>query len=121
MAKKSGGPNKSAAIRDYVTAHPEAKPKEIVEAMKAQGINVSTAFVSTIKSKTVGSGRKKKGRKAGRPKAAATPAAASTSRASKADGNLSLDQLLKAKKLADELGGVAKARATLEALEKIVE
>lgn len=120
--KKSGGPNKSAAIRDYVTANPGAMPKEIVDAMKAQGVDVSTAFVSTIKSKTVGGGRKKKsGRKVGRPKAAATPAAASKGRSSKAEGNLSLDQLLKAKRLADELGGVAKARATLEALEKIVE
>lgn len=123
MAKKSAGPNKSAAIRDYVTANPEAKPKEIVDAMKSQGVDVSTAFVSTIKSKTIGSGAKKKGRKPGRPKGAAktAKAAAPAAKTSNGQGKLSLDQLLKAKKLANELGGVSKARAALEALEKIVQ
>lgn len=120
--KKSGGPNKSAAIRDYVNANPDAMPKQIVDAMKAQGIDVSTAFVSTIKSKTVGSGAKKKGRKkAGRPKGAPRAAAAPATRSSNGQSKVSVDQLLKAKKLAGELGGVAQARAALEALEKIVQ
>lgn len=122
--KKSGGPNKSAAIRDYVTANPEAKPPEIVGAMKQQGIEVSPAFVSTIKSKTLGSGaKKKKGRKAGRPKGTAKTAgaAAPVAKSKSGQGNVSLDQLLKAKKLAGELGGVSQARAALEALEKIVQ
>lgn len=121
--KKSGGPNKSAAIRDYVTANPEAKPPEIVAAMKAQGIDVSTAFVSTVKSKTVGKSAKKKGRKkAGRPKGTtkAAVAAAPAARSSNGQSNVSVDQLLKAKKLVGDLGGVSQARAALEALERIV-
>ena len=126
--KKSGGPNKSAAIREYVTANPEAKPPEIVGAMKDQGIEVSPAFVSTIKSKTVGKSATKTGRRAGRPKKAGRPkgstkaavAAAPATRSSTGQGTVSVDQLLKAKKLAGELGGVSQARAALEALEKIV-
>lgn len=119
MAKKSGGPNKSAAIREYVAANPEAKPKEIVDAMKSQGMDVSPAFVSTIKSKSATGGNKKKARGGGRPKAPRAAASASTARAG-GGGELSVNQLVKAKKLADELGGVANARAVLEALEKIV-
>lgn len=120
MAKKSGGPNKSAAIREYVAANPEAKPKEIVDAMKSQGMDVSPAFVSTIKSKSAtGGNKKKKARGGGRPKAPRAAASASTARAG-GGGELSVNQLVKAKKLADELGGVANARAVLEALEKIV-
>lgn len=129
MAKKSGGPNKSAAIRDYVKANPAAKPKEIVDALSSQGVAVSSAFVSTIKSKMTSGGgggrRKKKRAKAGRPKGSVTkkrtveaaPRAARTG----GGGDVSVASLLKAKKLAEELGGVAKAKATLEALEKITQ
>jgi len=44
--------NKSAAIRDYLSASPEAKPKEIVAALSAKGINVSPNMVSIVKAKT---------------------------------------------------------------------
>ncbi|MBA4020265.1 MAG: hypothetical protein C0483_24145 [Pirellula sp.] len=44
--------NKSAAIRDYLAASPEAKPKEIVAALTAKGINVSPNMVSIVKAKT---------------------------------------------------------------------
>lgn len=130
MAKKSGGPNKSAAIRDYVQANPDAKPKEIVDALSAQGVAVSSAFVSTIKSKMTsgggGGGRKKKRAKAGRPKGSVTKkrtveAAPRAARTGGGGGDVSVASLLKAKKLAEELGGVAKAKATLEALEKITQ
>ena len=129
MAKKSGGPNKSAAIRDYVQANPDAKPKEIVDALSSQGVAVSPAFVSTIKSKLTsggGGGRTKKRAKAGRPKGSVTKKrvaepAPRAARTGGRGGDVSVASLLKAKKLAEELGGVAKAKATLEALEKITQ
>ena len=40
---------KSAAVREYLKANKRAKPKEIVAALKAQGINVSTNLVSVIR------------------------------------------------------------------------
>ena len=65
MAKKSRAPknaktasasdskvNKSAAIRDYLAASPEAKPKEIVAALAEKGITVSPNMVSIVKAKT---------------------------------------------------------------------
>lgn len=124
MAKRSSGPNKSAAIREYLDKNPEAKPREIVDALKAQGVDVTPAFVSTIKSKSGGAAAPKKRR--GRPARAASaprtqratsqPAAG---RAASANDKVSVDSLIRAKKLAQELGGVDKARAALSALEKI--
>ncbi len=42
---------KSAAIREYFKAHKKAKPKEVIEALKANGIEVSPNMVSVIKAK----------------------------------------------------------------------
>ena len=44
--------NKSAAIRDYLAASPEARPKEIVAALADKGITVSPNMVSIVKAKT---------------------------------------------------------------------
>jgi hypothetical protein len=59
MAKKSatnkviGQPkvNKSAAIRDYLSAHKGAMPKETAAALKSKGIDVSPQMVSLVKAK----------------------------------------------------------------------
>jgi hypothetical protein len=42
---------KSAAVREYLQTSPGAKPKEIVEALKAKGIDISPNMVSIIKAK----------------------------------------------------------------------
>ena len=41
--------NKSEAIREYYTAHRRAKPKQVVSALKDQGIEVSAQTVSTVR------------------------------------------------------------------------
>lgn len=46
MAKQ----NKSAAIRDMLAQYPGAKTSEIVAKLKAAGIKVTPAYVSTVKS-----------------------------------------------------------------------
>lgn len=124
MAKKIGGPNKSAAIRDYLTANKNAKPRDIVKAMAEQGIEVTPQFVSTIKTKFIAGGGKAPGRR-GRPRktavAGAAPAAAPVSKpaAKPARSTGAYEDLIIAKKMADQLGGVEQARAALAALEKI--
>lgn len=72
MAKKTSGKaavaesttargSKSAAIREYMAAHKSAMPKEIVAALKAQGIEVSPNLVSILRAKQkVKSARKNK-------------------------------------------------------------
>ena len=71
---KSAKVNKSAAVRDYLKAHPGAKGKEVTEALKAQGIKISPNYVSVIKSKkgAKGQGRRKAAKKAGRPSSASS-------------------------------------------------
>ncbi|MGV3485606.1 MAG: hypothetical protein ACO1RT_14415, partial [Planctomycetaceae bacterium] len=76
MAKKSGGPNKSQAIRDYYAAHPNAKPKEISAELKKAGIDVTPAFISTIRSTSMG--KKKKTVKASSTRGASSARGASS-------------------------------------------
>lgn len=130
MAKRSAGPNKSAAIREYLDANPNAKPREIVDALKSQGVSVTPAFVSTIKSKAGSEGATVTKRR-GRPKGSGRKTVTRKQRAGKevtampvtrraaASETITVDGLVAAKKLVDQLGGLAKARAALSALEKI--
>lgn len=109
MAKKAAAKsdvNKSEAIRQYLRAHRNAKPKAVVEALKEQGIRVNSQTVSTVKFHM----KRRRGKKgaAGRKTAAA------------AGGEMvSLSALLDAKKLVNKLGGIEKAKSALDALNKL--
>ena len=50
MARTDG--DKTKAVREYLQQHRKAKSNEVVEALKAQGITVSTSLVRNIKSKS---------------------------------------------------------------------
>ena len=98
--------NKSQAIRDYCEANPDAGPTETAAALKKQGIQVSTAMVSTVKTQA----KKKRGR--GRKKAARG--------AKKATGDkIALSSLIQAKKMVEQMGGLDKAQSALAALAKL--
>jgi hypothetical protein len=103
----SGGLNRSEEVRKYLLAHPGAGPKEVVAALAEQGMTITPAMVSNVK---YGSGRTKKaaGRRP-RAQAAPPPGAAES-------GDFPLDLLVEAKKFADLMGGIAQARAALDAL-----
>jgi hypothetical protein len=135
MAKKKEGPNKSAAIRTYYDNHPDAKPADVVEAMKPEGIDVSAQFVSTIRSKQLqASGQPTKRRKVGRPKTASKASASkgTTSKGttsakrgrppkqSSGETKVSIEKLVQANEMVDALGGIEQARKTLDALSQIV-
>src|SRR5829696_8310970 len=107
MAKRrsrKGGPTKSQLIRDYMDANPNDGPQAVAAALKtAHGLSVTPQFVSTVKSNAK---RKngKRGRKPGRPAAAAASA-------NGGGAKLSIDVLMAAKRFAQQLGGVGKAKA----------
>ena len=106
MAKKSGGASKSAAIRNYKTAHQGAGPTEIAAALGKDGMKVTPGFVSTVLSNDKRRGRKgrrKGARRGGRPA-----------------GGDPLQVLVDAKKLAERMGGIDKARSALDALARIL-
>ncbi len=47
---------KSQAIRDFLAEYPDASPKTVAEALTAQGIPVSSDFVSAVRSSLESSG-----------------------------------------------------------------
>jgi hypothetical protein len=67
MAKKRAqGINKSQKIRDYLAGHPDAGPKQVADALNADGLGVSEQLVSNVKynmAKPTKSRKKKAGKK----------------------------------------------------------
>ena len=96
--------NKSKAIRDYQTKNPNAAPKAVAEALAKQGIDVTPTYVNTIKAT-------EKKKTAGKPGGAA--------KAKPDAANITMSNLMKAKQLAEVLGGAERAKAALDALDKL--
>lgn len=63
MAKKATGANKSEVTRKFIAVHPTASVKEIVDGLKAEGTEISTALASKIKYDPSRKGGAKKGRR----------------------------------------------------------
>lgn len=123
-SKKPDEVNKTQVIRDFILANKTAKPKEIADALAAKGIDVNPQYVSTVKfnmKNKRGGAPKKAGRKVtSKPAARASKGAAKRGPAAGTD-MVSIAALRAAKKLADEMGGIAKARAALNALSSLTE
>ena len=102
MAKKAARGEKSQAVRDYLAANKKAKGPEVVAALAEKGIKVSLPMVYNLKA------RKRMGKR--RRKAEAKGQAI----------GFSLDHLLAAKKLVDQVGSVERAQAAVAALAKLV-
>ncbi|HUE70426.1 MAG TPA: hypothetical protein VMP01_06000 [Pirellulaceae bacterium] len=96
MAKNS----KAAKIREYLADHPDAKAADVVAALKSQRVKVSGAQVYNVKAAN------------GKPKRRAKSV-----KRSKGD---TLTALIEAKKLADKLGGVERARDAVNALARLL-
>ena len=137
--KKKSAPkaklNKTQVIERALAASPGKGPKEISEALTAKGVDVSPAYVSTIKTnlkaKTaapvaaaptpaapiaaapiVATPKKKVAKK--KPAKKQAPKAAPTS-------DISFEQLKKAKEMAQQLGGAEKAKEALAALAQLMD
>jgi len=90
MAKRR---NKAAKIREFLSEQPDASAAEVVKALAVQRVRVSPAQVYNVKAT------------AGKPKA---------------NGSTVYDSLIQAKRMADAMGGVDKARAALDVLAKLL-
>ena len=76
-SKRTGGPNKMGLVRDAIAAlGGDPKPKEIYEHIKAGGVDIPTAMISSYKSMIMKKGKKKKG--PGRPRKNAVSAPVSS-------------------------------------------
>lgn len=103
MAKKTPRGVKSQAIRDYLNANKKAKASEVVAALAEKGIKVSAPMVYNLKA------RKNMRKRVRRAKLGNEIG----------NGMVAITNLLAAKKLVDQAGGMAEARAALDALAKL--
>ena len=111
MAKKKTGVSKSQAIRNYLATNPKATPNEIVAALGKKGIKVSPGLAGNVK---YTSGLKRRKKKTGKKRVVKRRRPGRRSVA-----KLSADDLLAARQLADQLGGIQEARRALETLERL--
>jgi hypothetical protein len=106
MAKRRRKISMSQAIRDYLAKHPSAMPKDIQAALAAKGVNVGYSLISQIKYKAGRRGghktRSSNSRKLGRPSTA-----------------VSFELLVAAKEIADQMGGIERAKEALAMLERL--
>lgn len=102
MARRARkGASKSAAIREYIKNHSEAKPKEIAESLNQSGYKITPQYVSTILSND----RKK----------------SSQGRRRRAVGSRSsIDHLMAAKKLVIEVGSVQAAQEAISQFSRLM-
>lgn len=123
MAKKrtgrgKDGVNKSAAIREMFEQHGLGVPaKDVITALAARNITVSSAHVSNERTRQLDKNKKQRGTRPGSPngrrgRGPGRPAVA-------ASVSSMADTLLEAKRLADLVGGVEEARRALDLLAKL--
>lgn len=119
--KRGGGASKSDLIRSTSAENPSAGPTEVAKLIQStHSIKVSPAMVSTVLSqdRTRGGKPAKRGRP---PKAAGKPGRkAAATAASGRNSGVSIETLVRIKKLADEMGGVNEAKRALDALTQIL-
>ena len=102
---------KTAAVKAALKAHKNKSPKEIAELLTASGLTTTAGQVSNVKS-LLASKRKAKAASAATVEAAAPAVPADA---------ISLAALQAAKKLIQELGGVANAKQALNALGQLLD
>ena len=106
MARMKRGA-KTQAVRDYISANPDAKPKAIVAGLKAQGLTVKLGLANSVKYS-----KRSKVRK-GRTRAMHTAARRTSSSA------VTIEQLIEVKRFADSFGGADQVRQALDTLEQL--
>jgi hypothetical protein len=108
--------NKSQAIRDYYSAHPRAKPKDVVAGLAEKNIDVSTQIVSTVRYNMK---KKRRGARRGRRAAAKVSNRSSVDNGQRHGPEL-ITTLIDAKKLSERLGGIDRAKQALKMLERLM-
>src|SRR5687768_11132505 len=116
--RSRGGVNKSEAIREYLKQNSNAAPKDVAAALQAQGVKVSSQLVSNVKTTL---GKRAKGRRAARRVVGRRGAARrGARRAGRVGvGAISVQNLMDAKRVIEQVGSVEAVRKALDALESL--
>ena len=102
----SNGASKSEQIRQVAREMGRiVRPRDVIQTLEQRGVTVTSGQVSTV---LASMGKKRRGRRGRRPAVVATVAS-----------TLTLDSLLAAKKLVDQLGSVEAAKTAVDALAKL--
>jgi hypothetical protein len=111
---KTKGKNTSQTIRDYLTTNPEAKAKEVVEALGKTGVKTNEGLVYAVK----GGMKEKKRRKKRVAKAAmaAVSKPSSNGQPSKPSKPDAITMIREVKALAEKAGGYEKLKELVDAL-----
>ena len=113
MAKRSGV-NKSAAVRDYLLAgHLDAGPKEVIEALKANGVKVTTGLVSNVKTNL------KKKQEDGGTVTATAPRTRKSKSPAPVNGSVTLADASRLVEVSKSFGGFDGLRAALAQIESL--
>jgi len=110
---------KSKAIRELLEAQPNATMQDIQSGLEQKGIQASTALIAKIKYSGKGKrGRKRKGAK-GKRAATAMATNGRRKKVSASGQSISLDHLLAAKKLIEQVGSVEAAQSAVQVFAKL--
>jgi hypothetical protein len=118
MAKKSKV-NKSQAVRDYLSAQPDAMPKDVRAALAKDGIEVSRVLVSTIKNKLNKGSTGKKAAKKAAAVAAAPAAPPVVAKPTTNGGTITLEQVKKVAQTIKTIGGYQRVTEVLEVIKEL--
>lgn len=111
------GVNKSSEIRKIAQAKGgRVRPKDVIAELKAKGITVSSPQVSMVLKRM---GFRRRRRAAAAHLRAAVRHQARVIAGTRAKGPVTVDDLLLARRMADQLGGADRAIAALTALKKL--
>jgi arginine repressor len=113
--------SKADAIRDAIARlGRRARPRDVIADLSEKGVTVTSPQVSALMKKL---GIKRRRRRGGRAAGEVTTTTATATRGAKrgprASGGLTAGDLLDAKRLADQLGGVEKLKKALDVLEQL--
>lgn len=103
--------NKAQAIRDYIKEHPEAKNREVIDALAAQGINVKHTQIS--QARWTNKPKRRKAIRSSLPIAHNKPQ-------EKLNGHIDINILTEAKTFAKNCGSVEQAKKVLEAFSGLI-
>ena len=115
MAKKMQKGEKTAAVSEYLDAHPGAGPKEIVAALAKQHITITSSHVSNIKGKLNKGGN---GKKAAKP-APEVLAPAVIEKPATNGGTITLEQIKKVAHTIQTLGGFQRMTEVLAVIKEL--
>ena len=98
-------------VRAYLTKNPDASPTTVAAALKAKGIRTSISLASAVKYRKPKRGGRRSGR-LGQGRAKAVVGAGS-------NNSIIIHGLIAAKRLAERIGGIERAREALAVLAQL--